>query len=413
MIFRFLILLLVLFSPSVLSEISSDALLELAIEVHNLKPKDCEDLQYSEITSEEVEVGKLLFESKLLSGNKDTSCSQCHIDEFGSSDGLPISVGVGGDGEGLDRMYHGKGVLVQRNSFSLFGRGSKDFVNYFWDGKLDASNGEIVSQFGDGLIAKLEEPLTVASVLPLIERDEFLGKRSSLYENDFLRSVGDKLYDQRYYAVSDVIRKRIRTDADAVELKEALLSVDVDVDRVELLDIGKLIGKFIAVNFQCEKSPWDAYLSGDLEALTESQKQGALLFYGKARCSVCHSGKLQSDFDYHSIGVPQRDFGPHSRRRDLGRAAVTLDQEDLFKFRTPPLLGVKDTAPYGHNGAFSTLESVIVHHVNPLEHFLNRDEVYNKFSYGRVHDSRDEILSAITINGQKELDKLVKFLEAL
>jgi len=50
-------------------------------------------LEYNEL---KFQLGKRLFQDKLLSYNSDTSCSTCHVDRFGSSDGLKNSIGVGG-----------------------------------------------------------------------------------------------------------------------------------------------------------------------------------------------------------------------------------------------------------------------------------------------------------------------------
>jgi len=40
--------------------------------------------------------------------------------------------------------------------------------------------------------------------------------------------------------------------------------------------------------------------------------------------------------------------------------------EDAYRFRTPSLRNVALTAPYGHNGAYPTLEGIIRHHLDPI-----------------------------------------------
>lgn len=409
------ILFLFILPISSLANLSTDDKLRLIINLNKLHPKDCSSNQYPSISSREVELGKLFFDTVLLSGDKDTSCKTCHLDNFGSTDGLPISVGVGGAGENIERYEDGRGILVQRNSFSLFGRAHVGFKNYFWDGKLDTNNnGRIISQLGDLISDTFEAPLSVASVLPLLERDEFLGRKTILHENKLQKAVGDKLYFQRYLAISKALRERINNDSDARELKEGLISIGINPKKIELAHIGNLIGKFISDKFRCQASPWDSYLMGNLGALSHDQKKGAILFFGKGRCSNCHSGELFSDFSFHSIAVPQGIFGPHSRHRDLGRAAVTLEQEDLFRFRTPPLLGVSKTAPYGHNGIFSTLNEIVVHHINPIEFFLTEDNAkYNTLPYGKILNTRDPILTSISITSDEEINQLLKFLHAL
>lgn len=106
-------------------------------------------------------------------------------------------------------------------------------------------------------------------------------------------------------------------------------------------------------------SPFDAYMlgQGDLPA---PASRGMELFYNKANCSQCHSGWFQTDHDFHALAVPQigpgkaARFEPHNR--DEGRIRVTGKSQDSFAFRTPSLRNVSLTAPYGHSGAFTTLE---------------------------------------------------------
>jgi cytochrome c peroxidase len=60
--------------------------------------------------------------------------------------------------------------------------------------------------------------------------------------------------------------------------------------------------------FAFDDSPWDRYLAGDLDALADEAKAGALLFNGEAGCGACHSGVLLTDQEYHNIAAPQ--LGP-------------------------------------------------------------------------------------------------------
>ena len=106
-------------------------------------------------------------------------------------------------------------------------------------------------------------------------------------------------------------------------------------------------------------------------------RAGQDLFYGGAGCASCHAGWLQTDHDFHAIAVPQ--FGPgkvarfENHARDEGRIRVTGDPRDAFAFRTPSLRNVTLTAPYGHDGAFATLESMIRHHLDPVASLRSYD----------------------------------------
>ena len=183
------------------------------------------------------------------------------------------------------------------------------------------------------------------------------------------------------------------------------LATDLGINQIDLIVIGNHLGAFIANEFQCSESLFDHYLDGS-EDLNESQKRGAITFYGEGRCASCHSGDLFSNNSFHSIGVYQGKFGPHSRHRDLGRGGVTFRIEDLYKFRTPTLINIKNTAPYGHNGIFENLEDVVIHHFNPV-YIFSEEELNDKFlDSGATLGSRDPILGAIRINKESVLKDL-------
>lgn len=97
-------------------------------------------------------------------------------------------------------------------------------------------------------------------------------------------------------------------------------------------------------------SPYDRYLAGDKSALTPSARRGLELFTGDAGCVRCHQGPMLSDGQFYRLGVSIRD---------KGRADVTAEDDDAYKFRTPPLRNVALTAPYMHDGSLRTLDEVV------------------------------------------------------
>ena len=78
-----------------------------------------------------------------------------------------------------------------------------------------------------------------------------------------------------------------------------------------------------------------------------------------------------SDQEFHALALPA--FGPGKTRRfdpqprDVGRMGESDRLEDAYRFRTPMLRNVALTAPYGHNGAYPTLEGIVRHHLDPLK----------------------------------------------
>jgi cytochrome c peroxidase len=132
-------------------------------------------------------------------------------------------------------------------------------------------------------------------------------------------------------------------------------------------------------------SPFDRFIAGDTEALSEPARRGWALFNGKARCNTCHGFNSSSpnftDNKFHNIGVAAktRDFASLARQAasfgtdeaavaelahrpdaaELGRFLVTRQPKDLGAFKTPGLRDIALTAPYMHDGSEPTLAAVI------------------------------------------------------
>lgn len=102
-------------------------------------------------------------------------------------------------------------------------------------------------------------------------------------------------------------------------------------------------------------SPYDLYLKGDRNAMSESAVMGMEIFSGKGHCNVCHSGPAFSDSDYHNLGVGYSN----GKFKDVGRYGVTKAPKDKGAFLTQRLRNVALTPPYLHDGSEPTLEAVI------------------------------------------------------
>lgn len=181
-------------------------------------------------------------------------------------------------------------------------------------------------------------------------------------------------------------------------------------------------------------SPFDRFLQGDRDALSESAQRGFNLFRARARCSVCHNLNqafpFLTDGNYRNTGVAANFSGfsalaqrattlaldgsgmaletlTHGRearatldqrdgKADLGRFLVTGNALDIGAFRTPSLRNVELTAPYFHDGSAATLADVI--------RFYARG--------GNENASRDWELQPISLTEGEQRD-LIEFLEAL
>ena len=224
----------------------------------------------------------------------------------------------------------------------------------FWDGRVEQRSTEgSVRTLEDAINdLDLEDPLLAQALFPITSQHEMAGVTFGDYPPMVIRLLllerlrGNENYARRFASVFDAPHITLR------QLGEAIAAFE-----------NQLI--FTA-------APWDDYLAGDSRALTESQKRGALLFFGalnrEVNCAACHSGDLFTDMDFHNLLVPQLGPGKDNGEDgidDFGRANVSYDYRDQYRFRTPSLRNVELTAPYFHSGAYGSLADVIWHHSDP------------------------------------------------
>jgi cytochrome c peroxidase len=171
-------------------------------------------------------------------------------------------------------------------------------------------------------------------------------------------------------------------------------------------------------------SPLDKYMAGDVKALSDSARNGMILFRGRARCSVCHtfnqSFPFLTDGNYRNTGVAANFSGFESLTRraialsrddskgaldalvkqggsyELGRFLFTGNSLDIGAYRTPSLRNVELTAPYFHDGSAATLQDVVRFYVKG----------------GNANPMRDWQLEAVDLTEDEQRD-LVEFLKSL
>jgi cytochrome c peroxidase len=300
-----------------------------------------------------VAAGKLLFQSKDMSLDRQTACASCHLDRFGSADGIANAVGTGGQGVGLERLASG-GDIIPRNALPFWGRGSEGFDIFFWDGKVDASSGTFLSQFAGA--EPSTDPLVVAAHLPPVEVGEMVDDAP---HNDHLE--GESV--EAAQVVYGTLAARIKAREDIGPQLAAARGKSVA--DLEFLDIAEGIAAFIRTNFRLADNPLHRFVF-DNGKLSDQELAGGLIFVGKGRCAACHNGPYFSDLQFHAIATPQLGSGKNGFGIDYGRFNVTMRETDRYRFRTPPLWNVVKTAPYFHSGSVQRLEDAIRLHVDPL-----------------------------------------------
>lgn len=316
----------------------------------------------------QAKLGQLLFYDKILSGNRNISCGSCHHHRLGSTDALSLGIGEGGVGLGPDRTA-GEGSSrirkrVPRNAPALWNLGHRDVRVLFHDGRIETTDypkWEFDTPAGDWLPKGLNSLLAAQALFPMTSEAEMAGSPG---ENEVAGAVKDRI-DLGW----PIIAKDVRAIPEYGEMFVAAFDHIERPEDVTIVDIANAIAAFIGTEFRSNDSPYDDWVRHGTP-LPEAAERGRQLFFGDAGCSACHNGPLFSDQKFHAAGLPQ--FGPGRTRpfdklpRDVGRMAATDLLQDAYKFRTPSLRNVALTAPYGHNGAYPTLNGMIRHMANPI-----------------------------------------------
>ncbi len=153
-------------------------------------------------------------------------------------------------------------------------------------------------------------------------------------------------------------------------------------------------------------SPWQLYLKGDKSALSEEEKEGALLFFTKANCVSCHTGPALNSMEFYALGTKDLVdceeptlYTSESSTENLGRGGFTQEEEDLYKFKVPQLYNLKRLNFLGHGSSFSSIRDII--------EYKNNGTPENS----RVPNSQlAEEFAPLGLNSQ-EIDKLSYFIE--
>jgi len=325
------------------------------------------EAQFHPFDLQKASIGRLLFYDKILSGNRNISCSTCHHPDHGGSDGLSLGIGEGGVGIGPKRSA-GTGddkikKRIPRNATALWNLGHKSINVVFQDGRLEISdiyeNG-FNSPAQEWLPDGLNTIISAQAIFPLVAQFEMAGNPK---ENEIAGAVHDRID-----AAWPILAKRVRViPAYGDMFVKAFDDID-SPEQITIVEIAKALGDFINLEWQSFDSPYDALLTSG-KPLDPASERGRQLFFGEAGCANCHNGPLLSDQKFYALGLPA--FGPGRARRwdptarDVGRMGESDDLRDAYRFKTPRLRNIALTGPYGHNGAYPTLEGILRHHLDP------------------------------------------------
>jgi cytochrome c peroxidase len=320
------------------------------------------------LNRELAEIGRLLWFDTITGLNDDNTCAGCHSPTAGFGDTQSIAIGIENNGiVGPNRS----GPRNMRRTPTVIN--TAFYPALMWNSRFaalsdDPFNNQSGFQFPDpeGMsLSYLPHLLVAQAFIPPTERTEVVG----------FEFEGDN------HVIRSEVLKRLNSlpayrDLFGVVYPEVAAGAPITFDL-----FANAIAEF-EYQLTFASAPIDLYARGDQSALTDAEKQGALLFFGKAQCSVCHSvggssNEMFSDFEDHVTGTPQ--IVPHvtnsvfhgsALNEDYGREEVTGDPLDRYKFRTSPLRNVAVQPTFMHNGAFTSLEAAIAYHLDPVKYCL-------------------------------------------
>ncbi len=317
-------------------------------------------------------LGEKIFFDKSFSANKQVACASCHQPERFFTDGKVRGVGVG---------------VTDRNTPTVVGSGWSTW--FYWDGRRDS--------------------LWAQALIPFEARLEMGSDRVAVVRTLYQNSLYNKLYRSVFGAFpAGLDLLTLPEHAGPLASQEAKnnwwrLSAS---ERKLINGIYSNIGKAIAAyerTLKYQPTRFDRYVeflhtgqNGMESAPTEDEIAGMRLFIdaSKTQCLRCHNGPLLTNGGFHNVGsgnftAPPLDFG-----RALGLQAVLMDEfnckgnysdarpEECVALRflsgshhvslkgaykTPSLRNLTATAPYFHDGRFTTIEQVLNYYNLPPE----------------------------------------------
>lgn len=147
------------------------------------------------------------------------------------------------------------------------------------------------------------------------------------------------------------------------------------------------------------RSPWQDWLKGDTNALDETEKKGAIVFFGKGKCYECHTGPALNDKGFHAYGMDDfantNDalllFDHNMDKVKRGRGGFTNNPDDDYKFKTPTLYNLVDNGFYGHGGTFTSVKEVIEYKNNGVPQKTEVPSENLASQFGTIHLTEEEI----------------------
>lgn len=344
------------------------------------------------LTDRKVSLGKLLFyetafatDAAQLESIGTYSCATCHVPSAGFRPGSAQGIADGGLGFGTNGEDRVRNTSYSEIEMDVQGARPLSLIsvafveNTMWNGSFGSTNVNIGTE------------------------DKWVG----IHETNNLGLQGLEAQN-----IEGVHLHKLDYNAESIETngyKDLFDEVFADVDESERytdVTASFALSAFLRTIFP-NKAPFQEWLKGDKDAMSEIEKEGAMLFFGKAACTNCHSGPGLSSVEFHAIGVNNMYQRPSFRTdqndlRNFGRGGFTGKAEDMHKFKVPQLYNMSDSEFYFHGSSKTQLRDVVEYFnlAEPENSEVPTEQISDKFK--KLNLTADEV-DALTIFLEKSL----------
>ena len=308
------------------------------------------------LSEAKVELGKLLFHETALGQNpkkmesyQSYSCASCHHGKAGFQACVSQGIGEGGTGFGIqgekrvvNSIYKASEIDVQpvKSPSALNIAYQK---NILWNGQFG----------GTALNAGTQSSWTKGTP----KENNNLG-----YEGVETQAIAGR--EVHRLVIDKILISNLTTYKNLYTKAFDAASID---NPAQLKMNGSLAIAAYERTLLANQAPFQQWLKGNKNAMTDQEKRGAVLFFGKAECTGCHNGPSLANMEFHAIGM--KDF-PTSGNIAIhnvkagsvefkGRGGFTGKAEDMYKFKVPQLYNLTDSPFYGHGSSMKTIEEVL------------------------------------------------------
>ena len=344
------------------------------------------------LTEEKVELGKFLFFETAFGTEAAQeemigtySCATCHIPEAGFRPGSAQGIADGGVGFGINGEDRVRNTSYSEIEMDVQGARPLSLIsvafveNTMWNGSFGSTNVNIGTE--DKWVGDL---VTNNLGLQGIEAQNIEGMEVHKFH------VTPELVEEYGYK----------------EMFDNVFAEYPEEERYSNFTASFALSAYLRTLFP-NKAPFQEWIQGNMQAMNAAEKNGAMLFFGKAACTNCHSGPGLSSVEFHAIGVDDMFMRPSFRTdetdlRNLGRGGFTEDPTDFYKFKVPQLYNMSDTKFYFHGSSFTNLRDVVEYFNKAIPENPNvpEEQISEKF---KSLDLTDEEVDDLTLFLEKSL----------